>query len=42
MSFNSMRGYYYESISSRHAGYTLNMSNNDIYKMVSGDKMDVK
>lgn len=37
-----MRGYYHESISSRHAGYTLNMSKNDIYKMVSGDKMDVK
>lgn len=37
-----MRGYYHESISSVHAGYTLNMSNNDIYKMVSGDKMDMK
>lgn len=37
-----MRGYYHESISSRHAATLLNMSNNDIYKMVSGDKMDVK
>ena len=37
-----MRGYYHESIGSRHTGYTLNMSKNDIYKMVSRDKMDVK
>lgn len=37
-----MRGYYHESISSGMPATLLNMSNNDIYKMVSGDKIDVK
>lgn len=37
-----MRGYYHEVSVPGMPATLLNMSNNDIYKMVSGDKMDMK